>query len=620
MDRNDYKELGFMCGLEIHQRLATNLKLFCSCSAELAEDETVGSIIRYQKAVAGELGSIDPAAVFESMRRREFRYNIFKRHSCLVDIDEEPPHGVNKQALKTALALAHALKMHIINELEPMRKEVVDGSNPTAFQRSILIGINGSMKVGSHKINIPGLFVEEESSGIEGNAKSSIIYNTDRVGIPLIEIDTAPDISTPQEAKAVALQIGTLLRIAGGVQRGIGSIRQDVNVSIREGARVEIKGLQEVDILDKMIENEVIRQQKLIEIRRLLVRRYARVYEAKELTDVFDATNVSVIKNVLGKESKVMGFGLKGFKGALGMEINPGRRLGTEINEYAKMAGVGGIIHSDEDLGHYGFSSSEISGINKRLGLEDDDAFILIVGKDKVVDGAVHLAIERARYAIRGVPKETRGVASIDLYTTKFLRPLPGGSRMYPETDAKPVLISKAMLEDAVQNTPDIEKEVAWLKRELKRGELVNTLITSPRLQLYKLLSKSTGADKEFIANILVQKFRELKREGFDIDTIKEERLIELFNAYADGSITKQAVEELLKFIISDKRDLRRIIEDNKLGRVKGSVLKELIKREVGGQKEKLSKELLIKMIMSKHRLNIDGDELNSTIKKLYFS
>jgi len=610
-----YKGLGFLCGLEIHQRLATDLKLFCSCSAELAKDEITGNIIRYQKAVAGELGSIDPAATFESMRRREFRYNIFRGHSCLVDIDEEPPHSVNRQALKIALSLAHALNMRTINELEPMRKEVVDGSNPTAFQRSILIGMNGSMMVNGHKISIPALFVEEESSGIEDSTQSGIIYNTDRVGIPLIEIDTAPDITTPQEAKVAALQIGTLLRIAGGVQRGIGSIRQDVNVSIREGARVEIKGLQELDVLDKMIENEVIRQQKLIEIKKLLVHRHAKVYEAKELTDIFDSTNVSVIKNALGKDGIVMGFGLKGFKGTLGTEINPERRLGTEISDYAKMAGVGGIIHSDEDLGHYGFLDNEINRIIKRLELKNEDAFILIAGRRGVVEGASHLATERARYAMMGVPRETRGVLSIELYTTKFLRPLPGGSRMYPETDAKPVLITETMLKEAMQNAPDIENEIANLSKELKRKELVNTMILSPKLQLYKFLSKNTRADKEFIANILSQKFTELKREGFDIDSIKEKGLVELFNIYAEGLITKQAVEELLKLLVKGNQDLKQIIKSNKLERIKGAALKSLIKQEASMQKEKISRELLIKAIMSKHRLNVDGQELKEIIK-----
>ncbi|MDE1811125.1 MAG: Glu-tRNA(Gln) amidotransferase subunit GatE, partial [Candidatus Micrarchaeota archaeon] len=296
--REHYKQIGFMCGLEIHQRLSTKEKLFCSCPTNILGKGATpsSSISRYQRAVAGELGSVDLSAEFEEGRNRKFNYNIYDGNVCLVELDEEPPHELNREALEAALSFASALKMRIVNELQPMRKEVVDGSDPSAFQRSIFIALDGAISVDGIRINIPSMFLEEESSGIGANEEQSITYNTDRLGVPLIEIDTDPYIPDPATAKKVALHIGTMLRISGKVQRGIGSIRQDVNVSIKGGARVEIKGVQDLDLIDSFLENEILRQQNLITIKAKLSTAKAHVMEPVELTHMFKATKVEIIK------------------------------------------------------------------------------------------------------------------------------------------------------------------------------------------------------------------------------------------------------------------------------------------------------------------------------------
>ena len=236
------------------------------------------------------------------------------------------------------------------------------------------------------------------------------MYNTDRLGVPLIEIDTDPYIPNPKTAKDIALYIGTLLRLTGAVQRGIGSIRQDVNMSIRDGARVEIKGVQELSLIDKFLENEIKRQQNLIIIKDRLVKAKATVGKATNVTPIFRDTNVDVIKYHI-KDGAVFAFALTGFRGLLGFEINPNRRLGTEISDYAKMAGVHGIIHSDEDLNKYRFSADEISALRKQLKISDNDSFMIVAGKPDDVKRASELAIWRAEYCIEGSPKGNKSCA-----------------------------------------------------------------------------------------------------------------------------------------------------------------------------------------------------------------
>ncbi len=238
-DEHFYRQLGFKCGLEIHQRLDTAEKLFCHCSPKLDDTEFLGTVERRQRAVAGELGRVDWATEFEGSKKRSFVYQVYRTSVCLVDVDEEPPHDLNDEALDIALRIVANLHAHVPDELEVMRKVVIDGSDPSAFQRTLLIGYDGYIEVNGKRISIPSIFLEEESSGIVSSDSEKVVYDVRRLGIPLVEIDTAPEISSPEEAKEVAKAIGLLLRLVGSVQRGIGTIRQDVNVSIAKGARVE---------------------------------------------------------------------------------------------------------------------------------------------------------------------------------------------------------------------------------------------------------------------------------------------------------------------------------------------------------------------------------------------
>ncbi len=255
----DYKELEFKCGLEVHRQMETH-KLFCNCPSLTNTEKVDLTIKRKLKASAGELGKIDQAAIYESLKDKTFIYEINTNTSCLVEIDEEPPNELNKEALKTVLEVALLLNAEIIDEIQIMRKVVVDGSNISSFQRTCLIAINGFLNTSKGKVNIPTICLEEESAKKISQENKSVTYNLDRLGIPLIEIATDSTIKDPEHAKEVAELIGMILKSTGNFKAGLGTIRQDVNVSIKGHPRAELKGFQDLRSIPTTIDNEIKRQ------------------------------------------------------------------------------------------------------------------------------------------------------------------------------------------------------------------------------------------------------------------------------------------------------------------------------------------------------------------------
>ena len=255
----NYEALGFKCGLEIHQQLEGK-KLFCNCLTLNSDKEPNVKVERKLRAVAGETGEIDIAAQHEMSKNRRFVYESSSEDTCLVEYDEEPPHGLNKEALETALKVALLLNAKIVDEIQVMRKTVIDGSNVSGFQRTALIAMDGFIETSHGKVSIPTICLEEEAAQKIWEGKDFVKYRLERLGIPLVEIATGTEIKNPEHAKEVASHIGMILRSVEGVKRGLGTIRQDVNISIRSGARTEIKGFQELKIIPKIIEYEVKRQ------------------------------------------------------------------------------------------------------------------------------------------------------------------------------------------------------------------------------------------------------------------------------------------------------------------------------------------------------------------------
>ncbi len=254
----EYNKLGFKCGIEVHQQLEGK-KLFCDCKTINSDKEPDVKFERRLRAVAGETGEIDIAAKHEMQKGKKFIYEADSEDTCMVEYDEEPPHEINKEALETTLKVALLLNAKIVDEIQVMRKTVVDGSNVSGFQRTALVAQDGFIETSLGKVKIPTICLEEEAAQKIEEGKDFVKYRLDRLGIPLIEIATDSDIQNNEHAKEVAAYIGMVLRSVG-VKRGIGTIRQDVNVSINKGARTEIKGFQELKSIPKVIENEINRQ------------------------------------------------------------------------------------------------------------------------------------------------------------------------------------------------------------------------------------------------------------------------------------------------------------------------------------------------------------------------
>ncbi len=543
-----YYALGLKAGLEIHQQLDTH-KLFCRCPSLIREDEPDIVVERFQRPVASELGEFDPAALTEFRKGKKYVYQAYSDTTCLVELDEEPPMPPNEEALNIALTVAEYMHMHVFPLVQVMRKIVIDGSNTTGFQRTMLLAKNGWIGGPLAKVRISTLCLEEDAARVIERGKDYVIYRLDRLGIPLVEITTKPDLHSPDEVKRAAERIGLLLRATGKVKRGLGTIRQDINISIRGGARVEIKGVQRLDIIDKYVEYEVMRQLRLLEIKKELNRRTHKDEIEVKIADVsvaFENTKCKFVAKALKQGKKVLGVRLPKLEGILGIQVQPGRRFGTELSDYAKVhAGVGGILHSDE-LPAYGISEEEVCKVREILECEEGDAFVLVVDKEEKARRALEVVVERIKTAFDGVPEETRGPNEDG--TTRYMRPLPGAARMYPETDVAPIVISEERLRQIRETLPPLpeERREEYLKLGLS-DDIVERLIRSPKVFLFDEMIKR-GANPKFAATLLLNKLVYWRREGLNVDNISEEDIMALALGY-EKEYTKEQLDNIVKYL-----------------------------------------------------------------------
>ena len=261
------KNLGLKSGLEIHQQLDTG-KLFSRCQSKLVSSTPDFTVSRRLRALAGEMGKVDVAAAHAAEKKLTYIYEVHNNNTSLIELDEEPPELINQDALYIGLLVCKMLNCRIIPYLQVMRKTVVDGSNTSGFQRTCLVGVDGYIETSAGKVSVDTVVLEEDSARRTSETKDTVTYRLDRLGIPLLEIATAPDMKTPEQIKEVAIILGTILRSTGKVMRGLGTIRQDVNISIKGHARVELKGVQELQQIPKIAEIEAKRQKAEINMER----------------------------------------------------------------------------------------------------------------------------------------------------------------------------------------------------------------------------------------------------------------------------------------------------------------------------------------------------------------
>jgi len=541
----DYESLGLVAGLEIHQQLDTETKLFCQCPTRRREPEAAErTFTRYLHPTKSELGELDDAAVEESRVDREFEYLGFDT-TCLVEADEEPPHDVDEEARRVTLQIADLLDMTVVDQAHVMRKLVIDGSNTSGFQRTMLVARDGAIDTSEGAVGVEDLLLEEESAGRVEATDEGVRFSLDRLGIPLVEIGTEPDIASPAQAREAAETIGMLLRSTGAVKRGLGTIRQDVNVSIAEGARVEIKGVQALDQIDDIVRLEVGRQVALLDIATELRERDASVGEPRDVTEVFEDTDSGVIRGALDDDGAVRAVLLSGFDGLVGREIQPDRRLGTEFSDHAKRHGAGGIFHTDE-LPAYGITEAEIGDLRAAVGAGPEDAVAIVADDPETADLAIDAVAERARTALEGVPEETRDATEEG--TTRYLRPLPGAARMYPETDVPPVELDRGDVETPELLTEKVDRYEADLGLDAGLAEQV---AFGRRFELFERAVEA-GVDPTFAATTLESTLTELRRDDVPVDALTDEDLLDVLLLVADGDLAKEGVEEVLATLARD--------------------------------------------------------------------
>jgi glutamyl-tRNA(Gln) amidotransferase subunit E len=633
MDEFDYKNLGLKCGLEIHQQLDTEKKLFCRCPAKLQGTRTPEfTVSREMRPVLGEMGTYDKAMLTEYEKGMGIVYEGYNDVVCTYELDDTPPFSCNEEAKNVALQIAMLLNANIIEEMHVCRKNYLDGSVPSGFQRTMILGTDGYITLESgKKIRIDILSLEEEAARKIKTEDKTNFFRLDRLGIPMVEVTTKPDITTPDECRDCAERIGLLLW-STNVKKVLGSIRQDVNVSIEAGTRIEIKGVQKLGWIPLLINHEISRQLKLLEIKEELAKRKLKEKDIPnnpvDLTDALNKTKSNFLANGIKSGKLLYGINFSGFKGIFGKELMEDYRFGTEVSTKVKLiSGLKGIVHSDEDLSKYHFSNEDIKKIKEKLGSKENDCFILLLGSKKELKKAINVIINRVKFAFNGIPPETR--KALENGNTEFLRELHGGARLYPDTDTETIFNKEEKINDIRRTLP----EYPWIiikqysKKYKVEERLIKDLIFTGKLKLFDDLIKIYPDNPSLLFTTLLETTTALRRDGKDIENITDFDFIEIFSLLKKNEISKEAIEEIMSLkadspeISIDKIKKKLKIETISITDL-NQILNEIIKGNLKLIKEKEMRATgpLMGEVMKKVRGKIDGaivsKELNKKIKE----
>ena len=611
----DYSKIGLKAGLEIHQQLEGK-KLFCNCPTLLREDAPDKTVKRILRASAGETGEIDVAASAEMEKGKYFIYEYYDNTTCLVELDECPPSAMNNDALNVVLQFALMTEAEVVDQIHVMRKTVVDGSNTTGFQRTSLVARNGIMNVELSDntvlpVHIDTVCIEEEAAKIIKKDKDFDIYRLDRLGMPLIEIATAPDMHTPKEVKEVAAFIGMLLRSTGKVKRGIGTIRQDVNVSIAGGSRAEIKGVQDLKMIDTIVELEALRQVNMLRLReemkvKGITTEIVNHDKVKDFTEEFKTVHKGFIKAGIDSGLSVYGKAYPLFKGFFGYEVNPNRRYGTELSDRIKVLGLNGLIHTDENLEKYGLTEIA-THIYHKLNLGSEDGMIFILGpKDKCIlafkkiDEAIQFLLEH------GLFKEVRNAKEDG--TSQFMRPMPGSSGMYPETDV-PVIHPNI---EGIQKPELIkDKTERFVKEYGLPKQVAKELVFEPNFEIF--VKKYPQIKPITIAESLDSMLKDIKtRYSLDVSP-SDSQYEQILSKLNTNEIAKEAVFEILLAI--GKGEQGKVIDFSKYQTSEDELI-DFITKTIS-EKQGLNTNAVMGLVMKEYRGKYSGQKILELIKKL---
>ncbi|MBD3254542.1 MAG: Glu-tRNA(Gln) amidotransferase subunit GatE [Candidatus Lokiarchaeota archaeon] len=629
MQKFNYQKLGLKCGLEIHQQLDSETKLFCRCPNQLQGTRDPDfNVKRYMRPVLGEMGTYDEAMLTEYEKGMEIIYECYNDVICTYELDETPPFDCNDEARMIALEIALLLNATIVDEMHVCRKNYLDGSVPCGFQRTMVLATGGFVELEEgKKVGIDLICLEEDAARRIKTENKTNYFRLDRLGIPLVEVTTKPDIRTPDECRECAERLGLLLW-STNVKKVLGSIRQDVNVSIKEGTRIEIKGVQKLDWIPILINNEISRQIGLVEIKKELNKR--KISEnlisdkPVDLTKKLQNTKCSLIAKGIKAGKKLHGINFEGFNGIFGKELMPDYRFGTEVASKVKsISGLKGLIHSDEDLKKYNFSNKDIATIKKSLKNKEKDCFVLVLGSKENAEKAMGVIIKRVILAFKGVPPETR--RALEEGTTEFLRELHGGARLYPDTDSQAIINLPQEIDEISTRLPDYPWETIkkYAKKYDTEERIIKDLIFEGKLNLFDDLIEIYPDNPTLILTSLLETTTALRRDGKNIENLTDKDYKDIFQLLREKEIGKEAIEEfMIAKADSPQFSVKEIKEELNIESISKEDLVDLINQivednmDIVKEREMRAMGPLMGEVMEKVRGKIDGKIVSTELKK----
>ncbi len=584
MTREDYHQLGLIAGLEIHQQVLTDKKLFCRCPAGHYTEDYDAEILRHMRPTLSELGEYDGTALMEFKTKKNIIYQINHQTVCTYEMDDTPPFEINQQALDIALEIAMLLNFNLVSEIHIARKQYLDGSIPTGFQRTTIVGVDGWIPFKDKKVGLIQLGLEEDACREVSDEGHLRVYRTDRLGMPLIEMVTRPDMKTPQEVAEVANILRRLVRSTGRVRKGIGAARQDVNVSISGGTRIEIKGVPRIPLIPQLIYNEALRQHSLLQIRSELASRgithQTFKHTTAEVTALLNRSSWDPIRHALKRGERIYCINLKGFNGILSHPTQTGKVFSKEISDRVRVIAcltrLPNILTSEsteETIDSFAWKK-----IRQAVHANSRDALILVWGNEEDTETAVNEIIIRAREATIGIPSETRQALADG--TNGFERILPGPERMYPDTDLPPLEIPPAR----ISKLESIVPEAVW-DREAKYQaidlpiHLIHTIAGSPDAPHFEELASKFQLPVVQIARYLYEKKAAWKRKGLTIEKLTPE-VWDVFFGYAvkQKVILENGEKILVDFMGNEGAGLETLLKDYVPARMSIQEVKNIIR------------------------------------------
>ncbi len=562
----DYDRVGFTSGLEVHQQLKTKKKLFCNCPAGLYNKKTEydAEVIRHMRPTLSELGEYDGTALMEFKTRKEIIYRLKNETACTYDIDDTPPFPMNREALDIALEISMLCKLNIVGEVHIIRKQYLDGSIPTGFQRTAILGVEGEIRLRHKNVRLIQLSLEEDSCREISDVGHVRVYQTDRLGMPLIETVTYPDFTNPEEVREGAETIRFLNRSTGKVRTGIGSGREDVNVSCRGGSRVEIKGVAHNKWIPELTHNEVFRQWALLHIRDKLKERRisSKTWRMRSKILSYDDVRDSRIQHAVRNHYQIAAVNLPGFAGLLSHFTQPGKMFADELSDRLKVIACiekPNMIHSEQWKEN--LQASTWDWIRESLSSQPEDVQVLLWGPEEDMATALETVEERCRLAMEGVPRESR--KSFGDGTTIFERVLPGPDRMYPDTDSPPIPLKEDYIKAIRERVPvDVHTRIEQLQEWGVPEDCFHFLLGRNLVPLMEKIIENTGAEPAWLGVLMGQRLKHIEGQLANPHELEYEKIAVLMNFLKEKKIHLNMAEAMLPEIYdSEEKDFDIILK-----------------------------------------------------------